>query len=394
MHESSPPVPADFVLFEGGPFDQFWQHWRLAMPLVESLERRVVVISTVAWLPLLLLSLVGGLAFTGVPVPFLYDVQAQSRFLVALPLLLVAERVAHRVLTPSLALFWERGIIRTGDRARFTAILASASRWNHSLILRILLLAIVLVVGHRIWLEESMIRTATWYGESTASGLKLTLPGYWYAWVAIPIFQFVQVRWYCRMVLWGILLARVSRLDLHLVATHPDRSGGLGFLGTKLYAFVPLLFGLGAFFSGFLLNRILHDEGRLLTFWPEIVAQVGFTLVLVLGPLAVFLPRLIAAKRQGKSEYGHVANRYVREFEDKWVRGGVPAGETLVGSADVQSLADMGNSYDIVTRMRPLPFGRDEILLVIGAIVLPMLPLLLTVFSVQEILQTLLHMIL
>jgi Mannosylglycerate hydrolase MGH1-like glycoside hydrolase domain len=150
------------------------------------------------------------------------------------------------------------------------------------------------------------------------------------------------------------LLARVARLDLHLVATHPDRSGGLGFLGTKLYAFVPLLFSLSAFSSGLLANRILHDEGRLLTFWPEIVAQLGVRLVLVLGPLAVFLPRLIAAKRQGKSEYGHVANRYVREFEDKWVRGGGPAGEALIGSADVQSLADMGNSYDIVKRMRSL----------------------------------------
>jgi hypothetical protein len=194
MPESDPQVPADFVLFERGPLHQFCQRSRRAKPWVEPLERRVVVISTVAWLPLLVLALAQGLAFTGVRVPFLYDIQAQARFLVALPLLIVAERVAHRVLTPTLRLFVERGIVRAGDQARFHAVLASTARWNHSVAMRILLLAFVLVVGHRIWLEESVIRAATWYGEPTDWGLQLTPPGYWYVWVAISIFEVLRYR--------------------------------------------------------------------------------------------------------------------------------------------------------------------------------------------------------
>jgi hypothetical protein len=62
MHESSRQLPADFVLFEGGPLSQFWQRWQPARPLVESLARRVVMISTFTWLPLLVLALVEGLA--------------------------------------------------------------------------------------------------------------------------------------------------------------------------------------------------------------------------------------------------------------------------------------------------------------------------------------------
>ena len=71
-------------------------------------------------------------------------------------------------------------------------------------------------------------------------------------------------------------------------------------------------------------------------------------LCLVFGPLLVFAPQLAQAKRTGLREYGTLAERYVREFDAKWLRGGAPAGEPLVGSADIQSLADLGNSFEVV----------------------------------------------
>src|SRR3990172_8223010 len=122
-------MPADFTLFEGGPLHRLWRRFGFVTPWVASLEPRVVLISIVAWLPLLVLSLWEGLTLTGSKVPFLYDFQVQARFLLALPLFLVAEGFAHQVLTPTLGTFVERGIIREGDCARFNAILASTARW-------------------------------------------------------------------------------------------------------------------------------------------------------------------------------------------------------------------------------------------------------------------------
>ena len=92
-------------------------------------------------------------------------------------------------------------------------------------------------------------------------------------------------------------------------------------------------------------------------------ALVVFLLIIVLGPLLLFLPHLAAARRIGLREYGTLAQRYVRGFDDKWLRGRAPAGEPLIGSADIQSLADLGNSYQIVREMRTVPFTKDTVLL-------------------------------
>src|SRR5215475_13850428 len=76
----------------------------------------------------------------------------------------------------------------------------------------------------------------------------------------------------------------------------------------------------------------------------------------------MFAPHLATLRRIGLREYGTLAQRYVREFDDKWLRGGAPPGEPLVGSADIQSLADLGNGYQVIKEIRPLPFGKEAVL--------------------------------
>jgi hypothetical protein len=160
---------------------------------------------------------------------------------------------------------------------------------------------------------------------------------------------------YFRLFIWSRFLWQVSRIDLSLVPTRPDRFGGLGFLPGTVYAFVPVLIAHGALLAGLIGNRIYHLGAQLPDFMLEICVFVTFFICVVLGPLLVFTPQLAQAKRTGKYEYGTLAERYVREFDVKWLRGGAPADAPLLGSSDVQSLADMGNSFDIVRSMRILP---------------------------------------
>ena len=152
---------------------------------------------------------------------------------------------------------------------------------------------------------------------------------------------------------------------------HPDRAGGLGFLGAVAYAFAPVLVAQGAMLAGMMANRIFYAGATLPEFKVELIGLVALLVFTVLGPMLVFSPKLAAAKRAGLREYGTLAQRYVREFDGKWLRGGAPAGEPLVGSADIQSLADMGNSFEVVRGMRLVPFNGQTVLQLAVATLLP-----------------------
>jgi hypothetical protein len=140
-------------------------------------------------------------------------------------------------------------------------------------------------------------------------------------------------------------------------------------------------------------NRIFFEGASLPDFKAELVVIVAFLLLLVLGPLLLFSSHLSAARRIGLREYGTLAQRYVREFDEKWLRGGAPAGEPLVGSADIQSLADLGNSFELVRSMRVVPITRDAVVQLAVITLLPVAPLLLTMISLEELLKRLLQVI-
>jgi hypothetical protein len=234
-----------------------------------------------------------------------------------------------------------------------------------------------------------VLDTTTWYTVPAVMGSKLSLAGMWYEFVSVPLFQFLLLRWYFRLLIWMRFLWQVSRIDLSLVPTHPDRVGGLGFLANTAYAFLPLAMAHGAMLSGMIANRIFHLGAALPAFKVEIALMVVFVECLVFAPLFLFAAQLAQAKRTGLGEYGTLAERYVREFDTKWLRGGAPADEPLVGSADIQSLADFGNSFEVVKGMRFAPVTRDAILQLAAATLVPVAPLLLTVMPLEELLQKL-----
>ena len=379
--------PRDFSLALGGPLYQLWRRGRLTGDALEMMHRRVIVLSLSAWLPLLLLSVAQGTAWGGrVAVPFLQDVEMHVRLLVALPLLIVAELVVNQRTRLTVRQFVERGLIPDAARARFDAIIDSAMRLRNSIIAEVSLIAFVYVVGVGfIWRTQVALPVASWYGTPAAGTWHPTLAGWWMGCVSLPVFQFLLLRWYFRLFIWTRFLWQTSRLDLRLVPTHPDRSGGLGFLAVVGYAFSPLLVAQGALVAGTIAERIYYAGATLPQFKLELVGVVVVLVFVVLGPMLVFGPRLAAAKREGLREYGTLAQRYVREFDQKWLRGGAAADEPFVGSGDIQSLADLGNSFQVVQDMRLVPFTWQTVLQLAVATLVPVAPLLLTMFSLEQL---------
>ena len=386
------PERQDFSLVLGGPLFQLLRRSHLAGDALELLRQRILLITLLAWLPLLVLSLIEGEALGGrAAVPFLLDIEVHVRFLIALPLLIIAELIVHQRMRFVVRQFLERNLIPQSALPRFENAIASAFRLRNSLLAEVLLIAFVYAVGILlIWRHYVALSTDTWYAVPTAEGLKLSMTGAWYGYVSLPIYQFLLVRWYYRMFIWSRFLWHVSRIELSIVPTHPDRVGGLGFLANTVYAFMPLAVAHGAMLAGPIANRIFYLGATLPEWKVEIGVLVVFLVCLVLGPLLVFAPQLAQAKRTGNREYGTLAERYVREFDAKWLRGGAPADEPLVGSADIQSLADLANSFEVVRTMQIAPITRDSLLRLVAATLAPIVPLALTMMPFEELLRKLL----
>jgi hypothetical protein len=211
--------------------------------------------------------------------------------------------------------------------------------------------------------------------------------------VSRPLFQFILLRWYFRLFLWARFLWQISRLELSLIPTHPDRAAGIGFLAGSSAALSPLLLAHGAMFAGFLANPIFFTGAKLTDFKLEIIGGVVAAMMLVLGPLLVFTPHLLRAKRTGLIEYGILASRYVSEFELKWVRGGATDDEPLIGSGDIQSLADLGNSFQVIRDIQTFLFSKNTVIHLVVIILLPGLPLVLTMIPLEELITKLIGVV-
>jgi hypothetical protein len=390
------PTPAgDFSLVLGGPLYQLWRGTRLADDTLHLLHRRLLVIVLLAWAPLLLLSIADGNAWgAAVTLPFLRDVETHVRLLLALPLLILAELAVHQRMRPVIAQFLDRRLIPDAARAQFDAAIAAAIRLRNSVAAEVLLIAFVYIVGVGfIWRTQIALDVTSWYGGHADGRLQPSLAGWWLGVVSLPLFQFLLLRWYFRLFIWARFLWHVSRIELRFVPTHPDRAGGLGFLGAVAYAFAPVLLAQGALLAGMMASKIFYAGAALPQFKVELIGLVALMLLAILGPMLVFGPKLEAAKREGLREYGTLAQRYVREFDEKWLRGGAPTDEPLVGSADIQSLADLGNSFEVVRGMRWVPFTGQTVLQLAVTTLLPVVPLTLTMISPEQLLDRLLKLV-
>jgi hypothetical protein len=380
--------PADFSIVLGGPLYQLLRRAHLSDDTLALAHRRIATGVVITWLPLLVLSALDGTAWWGqVTVPFLANAEVHARFLIALPLLLIAEINVHLRMRHIVSRFVERGLVHELDMPRVRHAVDAALRLRNSLVAELLLIAVIFAVG--IPLRGYIaVEASTWAAGPAGPGLvPLSAAGWWQSLVSVPLFQFLLLRWYFRLFIWARFLWQVSRINLLLVPTHPDRVGGLGFLANIVYAFAPLLFAHGVLLAGMIADRIFYDGATLPQFTVEMASAVGVLVFIVLCPLTVFAGQLATVRRVGLGEYGSLAQRYVRECDMKWVRAGVRQDEPLLGSADFQSLADLSQVFERIKDMRFVPFSKETVLQLAIITAAPLAPLLLTMISLEELMK-------
>ena len=381
----------DFSLVLGGPLFQLLRKARLEGDALELLHRRIIASILLTWVPLLILSTLGEHVGRIARISFLHDIEVHARFLIALPVLIAAELLVNMRIRLIVRRFVEWRIVLPEYMPAFHRAIESAVKIRNSVPVELALLAIVYTFGLWAWSGRAAVGFATWYA-LPGGRWNLTPAGYWCVFVSLPLFQFILLRWYMRFLIWFRFLWQVNRIELNLVPTHPDRCGGLSFVGKSSYAYTPILFAQGAILAGIVANRVLYNGDTLVSFKFQIGGFIVFFVVAVLAPLFMFTRRMARVKRKGLADYGLFAQRYVESFDQKWVRGTLPSDE-LLGTGDIQSLADLGNSYQVVREMRVVPFGLQDVSRLALATAIPLSPLLLTIFSFEELIIRVVQMV-
>jgi hypothetical protein len=382
----SPVVAPEFSVVVGGPLFQIYRRLHLSDGALHWIARRIIALSLFTWAPLLGLSILGGTAWSGVREPFLLDADVHARLLVALPLLIGSELFVHKRMRITVREFVARGIVPDASQPTFDAIVRSVVRARNSWEVEVCLLLLVYVIGVGvIWQQLVALGTDTWYRHVSTGAVHITAAGRWYELISLPLFQFVLLRWYFRLALWTWFLWRVSKLPLNLVPTHPDRAAGIGFVGASTNDLAPLQLAYGALLAGIMTVGIFFDGRTVISYWPMVSGFCAFVVLIVIGPLLVFVPALARTKRFGLLEYGALSQGYVVDFDRKWVHRGSELDGPLLGSGDIQSLADLANSYHVIGEMRFIPVDPKAALRVILLTVLPTAPLLLTVVPAKDL---------
>jgi len=352
--------------------------------------RRALFATVVTWVPLLILSQVEDLAFgTAVTVTFLRDFAVNARFLVALPILILAEPTIDRWWRTLVLEFPRSGLISHAELGSFEAVIERITRLRDRLLPDAALLVAALAPSFLIKTELLMTGASNWH----VLGGELSLAGWWFDLVSTPFFRFLLLRWVWRMCLWTLFMWRVSRIKLHLAPAHTDLAAGLGFLSEGQRVFDSIVFAGGVVVAGQVVNAIAYEGATLSSVQFIMLAYALLAMTFLVAPLLVVAPVLWKVKKKACLEFGALVTKHDQLFDAKWIRGQRSPEDVILGNADASSLADLGAAFTVVKQMRIVPIDKPTLISLTVAAGLPMVPVVLFATPANELIGAVLKML-
>jgi hypothetical protein len=377
----------------GGQFQKLLTKFKLDRDPDSVVIRKIVFFSVFTWVPLLILSVLQSSVFNpGLKVSLLTDIVVWARFFIAMPILFYTERLLKHEVGRSVAHLIDSGIISENNHDDYEKIILKICRIRDSKFAELIIFAVAYCVVFFYWRASGETEMASsWQFQH---GKELSPAGFWYYYISAPIFQFLLYRLLFKFLLWVGFLYKISRIDLNLIPINPDLSGGLSFLGvtTAFFGFIGL--AQGCVVSAQIAEFIVKNNVPLTDFKVTIFTNIIVLLLLFLFPMIFFIRKLTRVRFDGLLEYGVVSQKYVNSFNNKWVKNINPQNEQLLGSADIQSLADLFNSFQIVAKMSVFPFTFKQIIYLAVLIAIPFIPLIFFIISPAELLKYLVEMFL
>jgi hypothetical protein len=392
MAKVSSSIAENFSITDGGPMHWLLDHLERRWSERRRVERRALLAATITWLPLLILTLMEGSAWgRQLKIPFLRDLAVSVRLLVAVPILILAESKIDRRWRTLALQFLKSELVDEKTLPSFEAVLKRTMRWRDRALPEALLAVVAFLTSvFLIKTEFLMSGTSNWH---TFESGGVSASGRWFNFVCTPIFRFLLLRWFWRMFLWASFLWSVSRLNLFLVATHADLAAGLGFLSEGQKAFSPIVFAGGAVIAAEVGNAIAYQGATLSSVRFPMIAYGVLAIIFLVVPLLVVAPVLLKVKRRALLEYGAQVTVHNQLFDQKWIRGTHPQSETLLGSHDASSLADLGTSFAVIRQMGVVPVDKPTLIALAISAALPMLPVVLYATPTSVLIRATLKML-
>lgn len=372
----------DQRLFESGPPLELQRRIGMLRDGQLHVWRRAGLVVLITWAPLLVLSLLQSAFDAGSARSFLGDAGAHARFLFAAPLLILAESECGARLSAIIRNFHDAGLVRDEQRERFEAAVRSTRRLIDSSVAEIAVIALAILVIAAAAFSYPIGELPAWQRTGQTA---LSWGGWWHVLISLPILAILLLAWVWRFVLWALLLWRIANLDLRLVASHPDRNAGLGFLGQSLRAFSPVAMALATIAAGRSANVALQG-GALPT--PYLIFNVGFLVsivVLFTAPLLVFGQPLLNLWRHATLEYGALASRVGEAFEKKWLQTRQDDNVNMLEKPDFSATTDLYGVVANVYALRLVPVDLTGVIAICIAVLLPFVPVVLLAIPMQTI---------
>jgi len=374
------PARPPFSLTGGGPFQRLLA--RLGMRS-DARARRYWRVALFAWLPLVVAELVRVFVFHRAHDWTLFDLSLHVRLLFALPMMLLAEGLLERTARSAMNSFYNGKFC---DDALVDRILARANALRDSAWVEGLLAGSALIGGQLALWNVLGAAGLVHGGESSGTW---SVPRLWYAVVALPLVQFVTLRWMWRWVIWTYVLARLSRLPLLLLATHADGASGLALLARPVSGFSLFVLACSSILAAAWSTQVLATRATVASLLPLLGGFLLVVLAIALGPLVFLSVHLFRARRTTLAQYGDFVRDYGLEFHAKWIDPRT-ARESALGAQDIQSFNDLGQAYQVAAKSRVFVFTSRNVAAVWFAGVLPMVPLVASTLTLEAVLKKIL----
>jgi len=307
-----------------------------------------------------------------------------ARLLLGIPLLIIAEAVAQNIMLRLFPQFLHARIVRPTDMPQFRAVLARTARLRDATVPWVIIIGVALAwaftgtVVHR-------AHELLWAAEG-GPGPSLGFGGWWYIYVGRPIFIVLLLGWLWRLILLGVTLKGIAKLDLAIVPTHPDRAGGLGFVEKFPAAFSIVAFVIAMVIAGGWGHDAEFHGLDVHSLYPMMAAALVIGLLVFLSPYLALAGPLGRAKKQALLDYAAMVARHGWAVRSKWILGDAKVNEPLLDAPEIGPVADTIALYEAVQRMRPIPLGKAAALAIAVPILIPFIAVLAIQIPLKELL--------
>lgn len=360
-------------LVRGGPFYRVQEAIHLLTAERWNLGRRILLAICLGWVPLVLLTLFFKPDTIG---SLMRDYMVNFRLLIAVPILLAGQVMMDDVFRMMIAHIRDAELLPSPEEAKMDLTISRLIRLRDSFIAEAVIVAISYANMAGVMASRLAIAQG-WALSDVGSGYHLSSAGWYSVLVSQLIYRFLIGISLWKWCLWVFFLFRLSRLDLQLIPTHPDKHGGVGFLGMSPLAIAPTVFAICGAIGATWRTLILKHEAHLMNFKIDAFILLVIMLIVAMGPLVLLVPKLGRLYRQGILQYGTLGQLHSVDFHKKWILNRKGHEDELLTAPEISTLTDYASSYENVGKLLPFPLDRGGMIGLVLAIVIPLMPVVL-----------------